>query len=283
MKTISKSETPSVIMQNVTEYQKEKMKSKHVSPVLLPDTLFHFTSQLDWLCNSLKLKMLSPRYYVEDIRYLKIRKIKRIAYPMKCFCDINLHKLKYHLEWYGYYGLAFTKEWGMCKRIQPVQYINPDSILRADFTTAFNSAIRIDQEGKDVKALKDFLFHELMYYKPYSGEMYNFTAGKKLEKCFCDESEWRYIANVSKLNLKQAYSNESMLSANILDNINYAMQREATISLEFNYEDIKYIIIKSSDDFIKISDFIRGLKLPDNEMFMLASKIVVWDLAKGDF
>ena len=57
--------------------------------------------------------MLSPRYCEEDIRYLKISNLKRMAYPMKCFCDINIHKLTEHLDWYGYYGLAFSKEWGM--------------------------------------------------------------------------------------------------------------------------------------------------------------------------
>lgn len=30
---------------------------------------------------------------------------------MKCFCDINLHRIGMHLDWYGYYGLAFEKNW----------------------------------------------------------------------------------------------------------------------------------------------------------------------------
>ena len=29
---------------------------------------------------------------------------------MKCFCDINMHKLDEHLSWYGYYGIGLTKE-----------------------------------------------------------------------------------------------------------------------------------------------------------------------------
>ena len=64
--------------------------------------------------------MISPRYCVEDISYLKIPKLKRIAFPMKCFCDINMHRLDVHLGWYGYYGLAFSKEWGMSRGIQPI-------------------------------------------------------------------------------------------------------------------------------------------------------------------
>lgn len=37
--------------------------------------------------------MISPRYCSEDIEYLKIDGIKKMAYPMRCFCDISLPTL----------------------------------------------------------------------------------------------------------------------------------------------------------------------------------------------
>ena len=99
-------------------------KHKHIPSKIQADTLFTFTSHLEYLIPIIKLAMISPRYCEEDIRYLKVRGIKRIAYPMKCFCDINLHRLEEHLMWYGYYGLAFSKEWGMKNKIQ-VAIANP--------------------------------------------------------------------------------------------------------------------------------------------------------------
>ena len=92
----------------------------------------------------LKNKMISPRYCSEDIEYLKIDGIKKIAYPMRCFCDINLQKLDYHMSWYGNYGIAFEKSWGMQNDIQPVHYLNENSTLRKDISDTFQ---RILKEG----------------------------------------------------------------------------------------------------------------------------------------
>ena len=127
----------SVFSLDKPNYSVAKQK-KHTPSTIQADTLFTFTRKLEFLIPYIKNKMISPRYCVEDISYLKIRNLKKIAFPMKCFCDINLHRIAEHLAWYGYYGLAFSKEWGMKKKIQPIQYINPDSDLRKDFSSAFD-------------------------------------------------------------------------------------------------------------------------------------------------
>ena len=59
------------------------------------DTLFSFTTKLEYLTSTIKNKMISPRYCEENIEYLQIDSIKSIAIPMKCFCDINLHMIKH--------------------------------------------------------------------------------------------------------------------------------------------------------------------------------------------
>ena len=79
----------------------------HIPSKVQADTLFTFTSEPEFLIEYIKLKMIAPRYCEEDVEYLSIPGIKKMAYPMKCFCDINLHKIDEHLSWYGYYGLAF--------------------------------------------------------------------------------------------------------------------------------------------------------------------------------
>ena len=87
--------------------------SPHVPSAIQADTLFTFMPRLDFLLPTIKTAMIFPRYCEEDISYLGIEGFSKIAYPMKCFCDINMHRLEAHLSCYGYYGIAFSKEWGI--------------------------------------------------------------------------------------------------------------------------------------------------------------------------
>lgn len=262
-----------------------KKTKKHTPSTIQADTLFTFTSELDYLIAALKSSMLSPRYCEEDIRYLRITNLKKIAYPMKCFCDINLHRLGIHLEWYGYYGLAFSKEWGMNHGIQPIQYINPNSELRKDFIAAFSAAIKSDplKENQIHQKMKNFLLHEMMYYKPYEGMMKNRNTGKRQKKCFTDECEWRFIPDVTILEYEQAYYDQTILNSGGLVELSNSMIGKSEISLQFNYSDLKYIIIKTIVDFEKLTDEISALKLDEIEKNQLISKIIIWDKSKEDF
>ena len=121
-----------------------KVNNEHVPSTIQPDTLFTFTTEFKWLISMLKNKMISPRYCSEDIEYLKIDGIKKMAYPMRCFCDISLRKLDYHMSWYGNYGIAFEKSWGMQNDIQTVHYLNENSTLRKDISDAFQRILRAE-------------------------------------------------------------------------------------------------------------------------------------------
>ncbi len=260
-------------------------KSKHTPSRIQADTLFTFTTELDHIIPTIKERIISPRYCEEDIRYLKIPKLKKIAYPMKCFCDINLHRLEEHLEWYGYYGLAFEKEWGMAHKIQPIQYINIESDLRKDFTEAFSAALKIDtkKESRTQFKMKSFLLHEMMYYKPYEGKFKNRNTGKIVKKCFTDECEWRFIPDVTKAGYEQVYFDKNILNAGNLSEISNSMFGIREISLEFEYADLKYIIVKSIDDFDILVREIESMSLNKLEAYNLISKIMIWDVSKGDF
>lgn len=144
----------------------DPLNSVHISSKIQADILFTFMTHLEFLITSVKQSMLSPRYCEEDVSNLNINEIKKLAFPMKCFCDINMHKLDEHLDWYGFYGLAFPKEWGMKNRIQPVQYINPDSYLCEDFSEAFSAALKVKSlEGDSAQSkMKNFLLHEIFYF-----------------------------------------------------------------------------------------------------------------------
>lgn len=263
----------------------KRSRERHIPSKVQADTLFTFTSQLDFLISSLKLKMLSPRYCTEDVSYLRITSVKQIAIPMKCFCDINMHRLGEHLQWYGYYGIDFSKEWRMKKRIQPIQYINKDSYLCKDFSAAFNKALHIDMNNQTLaeKSLKNYLIHQLMYLKPYSGKIRNRNDNKERTKCFTDECEWRFVPDVTKVGYDQIYINDDISNAGNLFEFSNAMNGVEQISLVFDYKDIKYIIIKSNAEFETISKAISEMKMDSVTRNLLLSKIIIWENSRGDF
>ncbi|MCI9275871.1 MAG: hypothetical protein HFJ24_08180 [Clostridia bacterium] len=270
-------------LENIKDIKRKK--DIHIPSKIQADTLFTFCTKLEYLKSPIKSKMISPRYCKEDIKYLNIPKLRQIAFPMKCFCDINMHKLDEHLWWYGYYGIGLTKEWGMKNGIQPIQYINPSSPLKNDFKIAFSNALKIKKHSqtKNEIQMKNYLLHQLMYFKPYSGKMENRNTGKKETKCFTDECEWRYVPDVSKIEYKQIYYNENIYNAGILNDLSISMEENPNISLKFEFDDLKYIIVKTKEDFEQISKFINKMDIKIEEKELLLSKTLIWELSGGDF
>ena len=263
----------------------KKIESPHIPSTIQADTLFTFTSELTYLIPYIEKSCIYPRYCEENIEYLNIERIKSINIPMKCFCDINLHRISVHLDWYGFYGLAFSKEWGMKKGIQPIQYMNPESKLCKDFSIAFSQALKDEpSETGDLKNLmKSYMLHELMYYKPYEGNMKNRTTKKIERKCFTDECEWRYVPDLSSSGFQQVYYDPIMMNAAIMDDISNSLTRVPNIALDFDYSDIKHIIIETSRDFLQLVTAIENLSIDKNTKYELISKIIIWDKSKGDF
>lgn len=258
--------------------------SIHTPSFIQADTLFTFTSQLDFLIPYIRDSCLYPRFCDEDISYLEIPDIKKIYIPMKCFCDINLHRISQHLDWYGYFGLAFSKEWGMRKGIQPIQYINPYSELRKDFTSLFSKALQSDYSPNNEleNQLKDYMLHELMYYKPYEGNMKNRRTKETERKCFTDECEWRFIPNLSGTGFSQIYYDPN-INADIINDISNSLEKLPQTALHFEYSDLKYIIIEDISDFVRLVEVIDSINEKKTVKDELISKIIIWKKSKGDF
>lgn len=257
---------------------------KYVPSTIQADSLFTFTTKLEYLITMIKNKRVSARYCEEDLSYLNIPNLKKIAFPMKCFCDINMHRLEIHLMFYGYYGLAFEKSWGMQKGIQPIQYVNPDSDLKQDFVESFSAAMNLDvqDENSPQAKMQNFLLHELMYYKPYAGTIKNRITGEVQTKCFTDECEWRFIPNVVKTGFHQILRDEEIINSGSLKLLSDSLEKVVDSSLAFNYEDIKYIIIEKFDDYKILCDVIKNMAILEDEKFLLISKIFIWEKLRGD-
>lgn len=265
-------------------HAEKAMPSVHTPSIIQADTLFTFTSQLDFLIPYIKNSCLYPRFCDEDISYLEIPDIKKIYIPMKCFCDINLHRISQHLDWYGYFGLAFSKEWGMRKGIQPIQYINPYSELRKDFSSLFPKTLQSDDSPSNEleNLLKNYMLHELMYYKPYEGNMKNRRTQKVERKCFTDECEWRYIPNLSETGFSQIY-HDPKLNVDVMNDISNSLEKLPQTAIHFEYSDLKYIIIEDVSDFVRLVEVIDSINEKKTVKDELISKIIIWKKSKGDF
>ena len=258
----------------------ENYSEKHVPSVVMPDTLYYFTTNLRWLLDILQYKMLSPRYCEEDISYLGIKNPSKIAIPMRCFCDIGMSKLSYHMEWYGDYGIAFEKAWCIAHGLQPLQYINSKSALKSDMAKCFKTAM--SQLGKKLSKeeaiYRNFILHELMYYKPYQGKMENRRTKKMATKCLADECEWRYIPNTSSIGMPQVFVNNF---GKLKDYSDALIHREET-ALKFEYSEIKHIIIKDLTEYEKVIQDMGKWSIDDIDRYTILSRIIVWDETRGD-
>lgn len=122
-----------------------------------------------------------------------------------------------------------------------------------------------------------------MYLKPYSGKIKNRNDNKESIKCFTDECEWRFVPDVTKVGYDQIYINDDITNAGNLYEFSNSMAGVEQISLVFDYKDIKYIIIKSNDEFEIISKAISEMDLDGVTRNLLLSKIIIWENSRGDF
>ena len=258
----------------------ENYTKRHVSSIVMPDTLYSFTSELKWLLDILQRKKIYPRYCEEDISYLKIRGYKSVAIPMKCFCDIAISKLGYHMEWYGNYGIAFPKAWGKENGLQQVQYLNDTSALCDDMTEVIKVSIKSlgNKSGVNEKLFRNFALHELMYYKPYQGKMKKRTTGKVENKCLADECEWRYIPQVSGINMPQI----KFTNFEQLNDYSDTLSLYDDVALTFEYSDIKHIIIHDLTDYQKMINVIEEWDLDSTDKYTILSRIIIWDDTRED-
>ena len=99
-----------------------------------------------------------------------------------------------------------------------------------NFSEAFDYAINSDSED----AAQNFLLSQMYYFKPVYGTMQR--DGEETPRIFTDECEWRYIPDLSSLNLPQAVSEQDIQSINTL---NKTLDLSKESWLNFNFDEIK--------------------------------------------
>ena len=260
----------------------------------------------EFLRKALNAKRLTPRYCKEDIGYLGIRlgekNIEKVAVLEKCFCDIQLHSIMQpfsverkengesltvsltHPDIYGKYGLAFSKEWGIRHNLQPIHYINPAS----DAVSLYRDAFITASSAEDLdNTIADEIISRICYIKPLTGDMPRKEGEKTItyHKNFHDEREWRFVPPEKDL---QAVEKGRVIFKNVINDrlnpINTQLEDEKykSIALNFDYDDIRYILVPDDAARDSLLHFIcRSIEFNhagyESELNRLISKILVLD------
>ncbi|MDU7338718.1 MAG: abortive infection system antitoxin AbiGi family protein [Clostridium sp.] len=296
------------------------------------NTLFHFMSKSEYLKSILINRAIVPRYCLENIEYLNIhmndKKFKEVAILQKCFCDIPFHKLtdsfelngvgkeyndlseeekiilsknNTHPDFYGKFAVAFSKDWGEHNNLQPVHYLNKNSLHTMEFTKLFNSVLSTDSIPDEYA---NDIINRLSFVKPLRGIMKrevkchkSHVVNIEFYKNFHDEMEWRYVPNTNVLTASK--KNQIIVNPNILNKLDFinsindslATNEYKPLWLRYNYDDIRYIIVPDSHARIDIINSI--ISIPDErfntksdilmQKYILISKILVFEEIRKDW
>lgn len=232
------------------------------------DNLFHFTKSLEVLKLILK-NGLYPKYCLEDIEWFGWDDDKYLAFPMCCFCDIPLSRIQEHTDFYGNFGLGFTKEWGAKNSLNPVAYSPSGGSIQSLMKYLFHLEMP-DQDAKSELSSHSYKLWSLM--KPTTGKMV--VSGNFVEKEFYQENEWRYVPPVENLILMDTFEDEK-------EDANKSVEK---YKLEFIPSDIRYIFVKSDSDIPSLVDFINTElgRFPLNDLKILQSRIISLDTLSRD-
>lgn len=253
------------------------------------NTLFHFTRNADNLIKIIQ-NGLKPRFCLEDNRFLSDGNKDGHFYeaiPMVCFCDIPLSNVPEHMDFYGNYGIGFTKEWGLENGINPIIYLSPKSSLTKYITTIPQS---ISDKSKAIcheNLLLDLdnFFEISAHIKPISGEMYR--DGEFIEKYFYDEREWRFVPKIGDPSIEEDHdarlSYDEYIDRVTLASSNHELSDLST--LEFSLDDIKYIIVEKESEVTAMIKALRKLKGKNTltQIEKAFSKIIVSNQVRTDF
>lgn len=263
--------------------EKELCPSNIGIPELEPK--LHWNNSANVLCNYmqkqeylemiLKNQAIIPRYVIEPLEYLMIPNLEKIAFPMTCFCDIPFSKVSSHMTKYGRYGIALDKQAVIEKfHVQPIHYMNEDSPLTNDFREAFTKYYKTSTCVPDeYKILLDYLLSTLMYMKPISG--LERSDGQLKRYIFQDECEWRYIPVKNFPSSLPILMKQNQITDKGRDLYSAVLQKHPETWMQFEWDDVRYIIVPDEIALQKIIEVIKELPLGDSKKYLLISKIEV--------
>lgn len=284
---------------------------------LSTNSIFHFTSEVSNLIGLLNGNF-NVSYCLEEFRLNGFR--YSIGIPMVSFCDIPLSQVGSHVNSYGNFGIGLNKEWAKLNKINPVLYIQHNSVSAKLFEPFLRHTIDND-EFKDIgvriymdesSSQGEVILHNvftgerqikiqaiqglLAFIKNYDGELRRKEEVINPNYRFYDEREWRYVpeeyieqkdengeAVLEDTNIKILITKEEYIKWRGKENNKPILHNG---QLNFEPKDIDYIIVEKDS---QISDLIESISENSTfyntkeELNLMISKIISAEKIRSDF
>lgn len=243
---------------------------------LSSNSVIHFTNNEDSLKNILKENF--KIFYCNEKISLSDSVIE-MQVPMVSFCDIPLSKIKEHIDKYGNYGIGLTKEWAIKKGLNPVLYLENTSFLSKSLKD--NILYTLNTTDKSIQYSQRPGIDILRYSKNYQNDLErkgNITKDYR----FSDEREWRYVPHIMENCFSILLGNKDEIEKEELEEANSSIK---SLRLEFEPNDIKYIIINNEDEITNFVQFLRNVKSKYSyeDVERLTTRFITVEQIKTDF
>ncbi|WP_324036663.1 abortive infection system antitoxin AbiGi family protein [Aeromonas caviae] len=130
------------------------------------NSIIHYTGSYKALTSILeegfKVKYCLEKLYLHD-------EVSNAAHPMVSFCDIPLSDSTQHFSAYGKYGIGLSKEWAIKNGVNPVIYIDRNSLFAKSIEGLIKERRRDDSNLTEQQ--KGEILRIKSYAKNYSGEL----------------------------------------------------------------------------------------------------------------
>ena len=263
------------------EIPEDNNVSEQLESVTSANILCNYMTKIEYLKEVIRNMAFIPRYVEENLEYLNVQDLHMIAFPMTCFCDIPLTKVKNHMGVYGEYGVAIKKKVCIERDVQPILYLNNSARLKNDLSEALSKLLHEDPITPEWRILPDTMLSVLLYSKPIVGYMSRDEWDKPQRLLFKDECEWRYIPSVPE-NMPLIIPQDD----NTKKGRKYyskALARDRSTWFPFQVDEIEYIIVPNEAAAIEMISAIRLMKgKSQTDKHKLISKIEIADKFKAN-
>lgn len=241
------------------------------------NSIIHYTDSLNTL-NSILIEGFKITYCSEKLNLGSSG--SSAAHPIISFCDIPLSDSKQHFDVYGKYGIGLSKQWAMKKGVNPVLYIDKNSLFARSLYELIKE--RRKKNSNLTAKQKTEILQIKAYAKNYSGPLIRKSVVENPNYKFYDEREWRLIP-------KKKERNNALFSINLSDFIKDKAKYNNKIAdcrFKFKVQDISYIILKSTTEIPDMANFLRtnySARCTEGELDVLLSKICSTEQIIADY
>ena len=273
--------TKGTIATGPVEIPEDNNVSEQLESVTSANILCNYMTKIEYLKEVIRNMAFIPRYVEENLEYLNVQDLHTIAFPMTCFCDIPLTKVKSHMGVYGDYGVAIKKNVCIERDVQPILYLNNSARLKNDLSEALSKLLHEDPITPEWRILPDTMLSVLLYSKPIVGYMSRDEWDKPHRLLFKDECEWRYIPSVPEdMPLIIPQDDNTKKGRKYYSK---ALARDKSTWFSFQVDEIEYIIVPNEAAAIEMISAIRSMKgKSQTDKHKLISKIEIADKFKAN-